>query len=309
MTETSKAFDSENCAEEIMPTEPQESESSDVCDSPVEAEDVPESEPLVCPDDLSDLEFDRYYASVTIPDFDDIPDDDERYISNSSRMRAFLQEKDTAESVAKAAPPAKKTVRSMVSNFIYYHKIISILVVIAVIAAAVWGVRAYTFSRIDYNIGIYTEDTDFSPEQLSSIEQSFAGCGKDINGDGKVVVRVRAYNPVGEGIFRFFVKFYCMERDVYSDVKHGRRLNDILITDEALGNLLQSRYSTNFFDRLDGDEYWLPLSSSVLPEDISSELGVMLLSSNIYTERETAVIRYSHARDLLNEMNRQGKIQ
>lgn len=271
-----------------------------------EADDTAEDIPVVCPDDLSDLEFDEYFASISIPDFEDVPDDDDRYVSNSSRMRTFLQEKETAAPTPEPAPPAKKSFRSVISNFIYYHKILSALIVIAVIVGAVWGINAYSRSRIDYNIGIYTEDTKFTGEQLSSIEQSLAAYGKDLNGDGKVIVKARTYK-LGEDSSNFLIYFFCLERDIYGDAKHGSRLNDILITDEAVSEVLCKKYTTNFFDELNDGEYWVNISDSVLPDDLSDDLGIMLLSRNMYVEREISVPQYNNAKGLLEEMDKQNR--
>lgn len=338
MTELSKDFSPENHDEDITAVNTPDSESCDECSHIPEgeaaaepevfiepevfvepvvfiepeipaapetadgAEDKDEDIPALCPDDLSDDEFDEYFASISIPDFEDVPDDDERYISNSSRKRAFLEEKQAADQACAPAAPAKKTFRGVISNFVYHHRILSLLIAAAVIAAAVWGGVVCIRGSADYNIGIYTESMSFTREQLSAIEQSLAAYGKDINGDGRVTVRARAYNPVGDDTWTFFTQTAYLKRDLYGDGKHGSRVNDILITDKAVSDILCSSYGTNFFDKLNGDEYWVDISDAVLPDGLPDELGIMLLSRNMYVDREISVPRYNNARGLIEEI-------
>ncbi len=304
MTELSKNIISENPGEDTDAISTPASAPSDGISEAEETaaagpEDKDEDIPVVCPEGMSDYEFDEYYAAISMPDYEDIPDDDERYISNSSRMRTFLQEKQSAEPVPSLTAPARKTLRGAISNFVYHHRFLSILIAAAIIAAAIWGGVAYSRGRVDYSIGIYTEDMSFSREELSAIERSLAAYGKDINNDGRVVVRVRAYNPIGDDAWTFFTQTAYLKRDLYGDGKHGSRINDILITDKAVSDILRGSYGTNFFDKLSGDEYWVNISGTVLPDEIPDGLGIMLLSRNMYIDREISVPRYNNARGLI----------
>ena len=116
---------------------------------------------------------------------------------------------------------------------------------------------------------------------------------------------MHAYNPIGDDVLTYFTQTLKLRQDIYGDVKHGSRINDILITDRTVSDILCDQYGANFFDKLSGDAYWVSISDSVMPDDISAELGVMLLSCNMYSKREVAVPRYNNAREILEKIDKQ----
>lgn len=249
-----------------------------------------------------------FASSVVIPDYESFSDDDnddERYVSNSSRKRAYLMEKQNEQPTAPSAEQSRKTLFGVIGNFIYYHKLFSAVIAILAIFAAIARIRAYCQSRIDYNIGVYTCDINFTAAQIDTIEQTFAVFGEDVNGDGRVIVKVRTYHPIGDDIISFFVNFFCLQRDIYNDVKHGSRVNDILITDKTVCNSLYSMANTNFFDKLNGEEFWVGINGTVLPEDIPYELGIMLPACSIYGDHDTALRRYNNAKKLFESIDEQ----
>ncbi|WP_283610050.1 hypothetical protein [Faecalispora anaeroviscerum] len=82
-------------------------------------------------------------------------------------------------------------------NFWYYHKfhLLIALVVIALIVSFVYELT--TKEEPDYQIGVLTQ-TKFSDEAATVLEQKIARYGKDLNGDGRVIVRVNSYLIVME---------------------------------------------------------------------------------------------------------------
>ncbi len=98
-----------------------------------------EENKALIPEELSDEEFDKYFTSISVPDYDDVPDDDdERYIPNSSKMRAFYQEQQTAKPEPEPAAPEKKSLKDAIGNFVYYHKPLCIGALAAVVFAFIW---------------------------------------------------------------------------------------------------------------------------------------------------------------------------
>lgn len=82
-------------------------------------------------------------------------------------------------------------------NFWYYHKfhLLIGLIVIALIYSFVYELT--TKEEPDYQIGVLTE-TKFSDEAAAVLEQKIARYGEDLNGDGRVIVRVNPYFIVME---------------------------------------------------------------------------------------------------------------
>jgi len=82
-------------------------------------------------------------------------------------------------------------------NFWYYHKFHLLIGLVA--AALIFGFvyELTTKEEPDYQIGVLTE-TRFSDEAAAVLEQKIARYGEDLNGDGRVIVRVNPYFIVME---------------------------------------------------------------------------------------------------------------
>lgn len=82
-------------------------------------------------------------------------------------------------------------------NFWYYHKfhLLIGLILAALVFSFVYEMT--TKEEPDYQIGVLTE-TKFSDEAAVVLERKLAQYGEDLNGDGRVIVRVNAYLIVME---------------------------------------------------------------------------------------------------------------
>lgn len=88
------------------------------------------------------------------------------------------------------------TPRKKWDNFWYYHKK---HVILGVLAAAVLGYMIYDTAsavRPDYTVGLATQAA-YPSEMTDALQTEMAKCGKDLNGDGRVVVSVVPYVLAG----------------------------------------------------------------------------------------------------------------
>ncbi len=92
----------------------------------------------------------------------------------------------------KKAERERKTPHGKWENFWYYHKI-PVLVAVCVLLVAgymVWS--AVRTVRPDYTVGMVTQQA--CPEEAAdALQDAMAKYGKDLNGDGKVVVQISQY--------------------------------------------------------------------------------------------------------------------
>jgi len=250
----------------------------------------------------AEIETDPEIVSVSVAD--DEERDDDYYASIASRRRVYLAEVESRKNI-EPAPPPKKTFISVISNFVYYHKILSVIIAVAIVALSVYAIAALCEKSYDYNIGIYTYNTEFSDEQIAEIEELFRTCGEDIDGDGVITVRINTHNPFADSSFISFIQENSLRRDIYGDWKYGSRVNNILITDEYTRDKIYIIFGRPFFDCIDGDSRWLALDTSEFPTGNTpdNELGIMLLGRNIYeSDRQTAQENYSNAKEILERI-------
>lgn len=104
----------------------------------------------------------------------------------------YLLSKDE-ETIHKADAEIKAdTKKSKWDNFWFYHKW-HVLIVVAVCLLVFWFVHdMVTKVEPDYQIGLLTQDT-FQSDVVDSLQTEIAKYGKDLNGDGKVVVQINSY--------------------------------------------------------------------------------------------------------------------
>ena len=92
----------------------------------------------------------------------------------------------------KKAEQAEKTPRGKWGNFWFYHKW-HVLIGAAVVLVAAWIIVSTVQTvRPDYTVGLLSQ-TPYPDTVLDSLAQGLEKYGKDLNGDGKVVVQVAQY--------------------------------------------------------------------------------------------------------------------
>ncbi len=106
-----------------------------------------------------------------------------------------------ARDVQPDAPPPELTRAEKWRNWWHYHKW---QVVIAI--ACVWMVGDFVFGIVDNKRNLpdyciaYIGETVLPDDTVAAIEEAFAALGEDINGNGKVQVRIQQYNLLPEEI-------------------------------------------------------------------------------------------------------------
>ena len=97
--------------------------------------------------------------------------------------------------------PREMTEAERRKNWWYYHKWHVVAAVVAALAAAdlVWSMLGRGTPQPDYQIA-YVGEGSLPGDTAAAIEAGFASLGEDLNGDGRVLVKLRQYvsNPEGD---------------------------------------------------------------------------------------------------------------
>lgn len=92
-------------------------------------------------------------------------------------------------------PPEKpRTFKGKWDNFWYHYKAAFWVVTVIVVIAAVIVVQTVTKDPVDYEVVAVTELALF-PTEIDALEQYLLSCGEDLDGDGKVEVKVENLVP------------------------------------------------------------------------------------------------------------------
>jgi hypothetical protein len=141
--------------------------------------------------------------------------------------------------------------KSKWDNFWYYHKWHMIAGVIA-LCVVLFFVHDMT-SRVnpDYQIALITKQT-YPTDMVDALENQIAKYGKDLNGDGKVVVQVNTYTEAGDTSSSGMAVDPNVQMAGYvkltSDISEGSSM--IFITDDAAFRIEQKKMQ--IFSYLDG---------------------------------------------------------
>ncbi len=222
-------------------------------------------------------------APVSVQVFEEEQSDNEDYYaSNLERKRQFIISQ-TEKKPEIQTKKKRRTPFSFIADFIYHHKFISTLLGIALIAGVGFGIYKLCQKSYDYNIGLYTYDTEFSDAESERIEEFFINCGKDRDGDGKVTVKVNVYTPAGNGTLATAALENELRSDIYGDKIHGARVNDIIITDEIIKDQIFWNFGFLFFEEICDEGVWAEVNTRVLlgeNDDTQDSLGFMIFAYN-----------------------------
>ena len=140
--------------------------------------------------------------------------------------------------------------KSKWDNFWYYHKwhVIAGIVALCVVLFFVHDMT----SRVnpDYQIALITKQT-YPTDMTDALEAQIAKYGKDLNGDGKVVVQVNTYTEAGDTSSSGMVVDPNVQMASYvkltSDISEGSSM--IFITDDATFRNEQNKlHMFSYFD-------------------------------------------------------------
>ena len=122
--------------------------------------------------------------------------------------------------------------KEKLSNFLYYYKWHLIIGAVVLFLVGDWVFDIVTEVHPDYQVGVITAYT--MPQEASdAIQSALEARSRDLNGDGKIVVKLRAYTTGTEGNM-----YNPMEVALLADL--STQENFFLITDDPEG--LQARY-------------------------------------------------------------------
>jgi hypothetical protein len=161
----------------------------------------------------------------------------------------------------KKAEQSDKTPRGKWENFWYYNKW-RVIFGLFVVLVAVWSiVTSVTSEKADFTIGLLSEKT-YSDSTLDALCTEMEKYGKDLNGDGKVVVQVAQFVLPGENssdeAFSASSDMAQQQQNLQmmqayqakwiADMSVGTSM--ILISDDA--NFMQQEKTNRIFAYLDG---------------------------------------------------------
>ncbi len=234
---------------------------------------------------ITELQAQDAETPVTVQVFDEDEQihEEEYYASNLSRKRQFISQQAQKEPVI-PTKTKKRTLFTAIGDFIYHHKVISVVLGIILVSVLVCGIIGLCQEPCDYNIGVYTAGESLTAAETENIEKLFRACGKDRDGDGEVTVKITEYHPVGRNELISFIHEQILRRDIYGDENHGERVNDIIITDETVRDMIYMYFGTLVFDEICEEGVWAEtVRSELLGEDGKGEsLGFMIFAYNYY---------------------------
>lgn len=122
--------------------------------------------------------------------------------------------------------------KEKLSNFLYYYKWHLIIGAVVLFLVGDWVFDIVTEVHPDYQVGVITAYT--MPQEASdAIQSALEARSRDLNGDGKITVKLRAYTTGTEGNM-----YNPMEVALLADL--STQENYFLITDDPEG--LQAQY-------------------------------------------------------------------
>ena len=124
------------------------------------------------------------------------------------------------------------TFKEKLSNFLYYYKWHLIIGAFLLFLVGDWIHSIVTTVHPDYQVGVITEYA-LPQEASDAIQSTLEAQARDLNGDGKIVVKLRAYTTGTEGNM-----YNPMEVALLADL--STQENYFLITDDPEG--LQAQY-------------------------------------------------------------------
>lgn len=156
----------------------------------------------------------------------------------------------------------KRSFGSILANFWYYHKWHTFAVIFVVFTLAVCLSQCISSESADYTVGVYLNRAVTSNE-TDLMEKVLEKYGKDVNGDGKVVVEI--YN------------FSYKQSDTYTQEGESQktRLNTELAAGEIM-LLITDDYRMKEFERL---------------EIVSDELFTLSENGSLYAQLEGVLSR------------------
>ena len=161
----------------------------------------------------------------------------------------------------KKAEQSGKTPRGKWQNFWYYHKWHVIIGVVAFVVVAWSVISSVTTVKPDFTIGLLTQKT-YPDSVLNALTGEMEKYGKDLNGDGKVVVQVAQFVLPGEASSAAFPSassdmaqqqqnleaLQAYQAKWITDMSVGTSM--IMISDNA--NFIQQEKTNRIFSYLDG---------------------------------------------------------
>ena len=102
----------------------------------------------------------------------------------------------TEQDLQKAEELRPKTFKEKTANFWYHYKWVVLGIVLIAVIAVVLFTQLFTRKTADYTVCVVTKQ-ELSRQAVEHLEREFAACGKDLNGDGKVMVTVEIINIGG----------------------------------------------------------------------------------------------------------------
>ncbi|WP_294496917.1 hypothetical protein [uncultured Gemmiger sp.] len=97
--------------------------------------------------------------------------------------------KSSTEEYAAPEPPKQYTPKQKAGNWWHYHKVIVVVAVLLVIALTWTLYDIFGRPQADYHVG-WVGAADLPADTVSALEEQLAAFGRDLNGDGRVLVTV-----------------------------------------------------------------------------------------------------------------------
>lgn len=82
--------------------------------------------------------------------------------------------------------------RKKLQNFWFYYKIPLLVALAAVLVLGYLRIQTHSTVRPDYHIGLVRE-IPCTDAELQTLKGTFSAAGKDLNGDGEIVVQIHTY--------------------------------------------------------------------------------------------------------------------
>ena len=262
--------------------------------------DIQDVSPSPAGESETEPEEEEEYIPVTIIEDDEqLPDDDELYRSNSSRIRLQLEKDGVVE---QEKYKKKLNLFQWIADFFFHNKLECIVVIIVLVIAALIGI-SHIEKSYDYVIAVYTYDAEITDEQLDIIADVFRGYGEDIDGDGQITIDIENYHPY----IGWYIPKYIDAQKLYDDI-YGDRSNIFILTDEQCRDNIIERFSDFHFEWLYEKEKWVSLEGTAFcnmgdAEPLPVELGIMMFRPGSYAMDIADVQkRHGEAEDMLKRI-------
>lgn len=99
-----------------------------------------------------------------------------------------------ARDVQKDEPPPERSRKDKFKNWLYYHKwwLIAGAVLLWIVVSMIWGIFGIGQTRPDYVFACVC-GRSIDEKAVTALEEAIAAYGEDVNGDGKVAVKINVY--------------------------------------------------------------------------------------------------------------------